>query len=312
MRYFSDREGFHKSSVTFNISADIWNGIVVFVKALIGKNLLAKDFPKQCPDGRGICGVDEQSFYIAASVVIPGAKNFLPLFGENLGCFPSFIGADSSFVIEENEQENFTYKVLDFIEFTYQHINDVRNGVYHEYFNHFELTFPETTNSKKAFVQEINEIFARNYIGFKLCDDGLIERIVDEQLLSPIKSQKLESTLAELIQDALQRFRNPRLNDRRIALEKLWDAFERLKTIINPSDKKASVKSLLESVSKGNDAFCQILQDECKMLTEIGNKFLIRHFEMNKIDIAEDAHIDYLFYRLYTLIKLLSTEVEIC
>ena len=72
MKYFSDKEGYNKGNMTFRITIDVWNGIAAKVNSLIGNNLLAKDFPKQCPDGNGICGVDEQSFYIAVFSVISG------------------------------------------------------------------------------------------------------------------------------------------------------------------------------------------------------------------------------------------------
>ena len=70
MKYFSDIEGINKGNVTFKVTNDAWNGIAAIVNALISNNLLAKDFPKQCPDGNGICGVDEQSFYVSAIAII--------------------------------------------------------------------------------------------------------------------------------------------------------------------------------------------------------------------------------------------------
>jgi hypothetical protein len=32
-------------------------------------------------------------------------------------------------------------------------------------------------------------------------------------------------------------------------------------------------------------------------LTEIGNRFMVRHTETDKIPITESAHVDYLFHR---------------
>ena len=241
MKYFSDKEGVNNGSISFKISANVWNGIAVIVNSLIGNNLLAKDFPKQCPDGNGICGVDEQSFYMAAFAVISGTQRLLPRHGGYIQYLSSASQFDIPFESEEEiekEKVCFTYDVLDFIEFTYRHINDVQNGAYHDYFKHYELKFPDTVVARVKFVSEINEIFERNYVGFKLCDDGIIQRIVDEVLLHPICSSKKELKLEELIQDATHKFRNPRLNERKIALEKLWDAFERLKTIEIPEEKQ--------------------------------------------------------------------------
>ena len=144
MKYFSDKEGYNKGNMTFRITIDVWNGIAAKVNSLIGNNLLAKDFPKQCPDGNGICGVDEQSFYIAVFSVISGAKDFLPAFGEisylSQDAFQFPFDSDGD---DGDKQERFTYDVLDFIEFVYQHINDVQNGPYHDFFRfHIENDFP--------------------------------------------------------------------------------------------------------------------------------------------------------------------------
>ena len=311
MEYFSDKEGVNNGSISFRISADVWNGIAVIVNSLIGNNLLAKDFPKQCPDGNGICGVDEQSFYMAAFAVISGTKSLLPRHGGDIQYLSSTSQFDIPFESEEEIEKKkicFTYDVLDFIEFTYRHINDVQNGAYHDYFKHYELKFPDTVVARVKFVSEINEIFERNYVGFKLCDDGIIQRIVDELLLHPICSSKKELKLEELIQDATHKFRNPRLNERKIALEKLWDAFERLKTIEIPEEKqkKQSADILLSKASLGQAPYKDILENECKTLTNIGNQYQIRHFEKYTEQIASEEHLDYLFYRMYSLLSLLS------
>lgn len=311
MKYFSDKEGVNNGSISFKISANVWNGIAVIVNSLIGNNLLAKDFPKQCPDGNGICGVDEQSFYVAAFAVISGTQNLLPQNGGDIQYLSTKSLFDIPFDSEEEiekKEVRFTYDVLDFIEFTYRHINDVQNDAYHDYFKHYELKFPGTTVARVRFVSEINEIFERNNVGFKLCDDGNIQRIVDEILLHPIYSSKKEPKLEELIQDATNKFRNPRLNERKIALEKLWDAFERLKTVEIPEEKqkKRSADILLSKASLGQSPFKEILENECKTLTNIGNQYQIRHFEKYTEQIASEEHLDYLFYRMYSLVSLLS------
>lgn len=312
MKYFSDKEGINKGNVSFRISADVWNGIAAIVNALKSNNLLAKAFPRQCPDGNGICGVNEQSFYVAAYAVIPGTKNFLPQYGDIQHLSSTNIVFGSVFETDvelEEKKKLFTYDVLDFIEFTYRHIYDTQNGAYHDFFKHYELKFPGTTNARVAFVSDINEIFERNHLGFKLYDDGTIQRIVDEAILHSMLPQKIESRLEELIQDALNRFKSPKLSERIIALEKLWDAFERLKTIENSDagKKKQSADILLSKASFGNIAFKELLEKECRTLTEIGNQYQIRHFETDKEQIKVEGHLDYLFYRMYSLISLLLT-----
>lgn len=318
MKYFSDKEGVNLGKTSYNITTDIWNGIAAIVNAIIRNNHLSKAFPKQCPDGNGICGFDMQSFCVAAIAVIPGMKNYLPKYDEDIQYLASTDCNDSFFeeskVETKKEIDQFTYDVLDFIEFTYQHINDVRNGDYHEYFKHYELTFLDTTVAKERFILEINEIFERNHIGYKLCGEGNIQHIVDDVLLPSLIIPVKDSVLEELIQNAANKFKNPKISERRIALEKLWDAFERIKTIeiSEKNRKKQSLEILLSKVSNNHSPFRDTLVEECKKLTEIGNNFQIRHFEKYIPQITSESHIDYLFYRMYSLISLLINTLQSC
>jgi len=46
-------------------------------------------------------------------------------------------------------------------------------------------------------------------------------------------------------------------------------------------------------------------------LTEIGNKFMIRHAETDKVPIVESAHVDYFFQRMFSLIRLLLKRPDV-
>ena len=55
-----------------------------------------------------------------------------------------------------------------------------------------------------------------------------------------------DAELDRLVADAVRKFLDPHLEARRDALEKLWDAWERVKTLLPAADKKESVKLLLD------------------------------------------------------------------
>jgi hypothetical protein len=84
-------------------------------------------------------------------------------------------------------------------------------------------------------------------------------------------------------------------------LEKLWDAFERLKTIAVGADKKAQITALIEAAYTEADTRAR-LDKEFTELTAIGNAYNIRHFETNKLPIPDDAFVDWLFPRCYSAI----------
>ena len=51
--------------------------------------------------------------------------------------------------------------------------------------------------------------------------------------------------------------------------------------------------------------FREQLENEAVWLTEIGNKFMIRHTEVGKVPIVESTQVDYLFHRMFAAIRLL-------
>jgi hypothetical protein len=50
--------------------------------------------------------------------------------------------------------------------------------------------------------------------------------------------------------------------------------------------------------------FRERLEQEAVQLTEIGNKFMIRHTETDKVPIVESDQVDYLFHRMFAFIRL--------
>lgn len=57
-------------------------------------------------------------------------------------------------------------------------------------------------------------------------------------------------------------------------------------------------------MANGNGEFIDLFNNEFKSLTNIGNKYRIRHHETDKIDIIDDRYYDYLFNRCLSLIAL--------
>jgi hypothetical protein len=47
-----------------------------------------------------------------------------------------------------------------------------------------------------------------------------------------------------------------------------------------------------------------LFEEEFRVLTNIGNRFCIRHHETNKINITDIRHCDYFFNRCLSLIAL--------
>jgi hypothetical protein len=184
--------------------------------------------------------------------------------------------------------------VMDIIQFSYKHIDpNISFGV------------TSTDYSAKLFRIDINRLFERNALAFKLLENGNIERLVNPVLSESLKRPPFNTGDTEtdsFLNRAVSKFLHHDLSTRKEALEALWDAFERIKTL-EEGHKKASVKIVIDKSTA-----CEKMRDqinkEATALTEIGNKFMIRHSEKDKIAINEEKHVDYLFHRMFALLWL--------
>jgi hypothetical protein len=109
-----------------------------------------------------------------------------------------------------------------------------------------------------------------------------------------------------LLVTARQKFGSPDFHTRYDALKDLWDAFERLKTLEPPrDDKRRSSANLIARVS-AEAKVQEMLDKEMRVdLDEFGNGFFIRHANAAQVSLQTSEEIDYLFHRLFAVIRLL-------
>nr|WP_276208110.1 hypothetical protein [Gracilibacillus thailandensis] len=158
------------------------------------------------------------------------------------------------------------------------------------------------------FTDEINTIFNLNDVPMKL-SCGKVEYLVDSHIVNSSFASIQEVGIQELIQEAQSYYEKENL---KIAVEKVWDAFERLKTYYSfqALDKKKSTNKIIEDMSGNKRAFKDLFEKEFRELTAIGNNFRIRHHETLKIDIEDYRHYDYLYKRCLTLIAIAVKYLE--
>lgn len=97
-------------------------------------------------------------------------------------------------------------------------------------------------------------------------------------------------------------------SEHQIAIEKLWDAFERLKTILD-TDKCNGANKLIEKMAV--DIKKTLLEDEFKLLKDVGNDYGIRHYETGKIMLTSDVEKRYLYFRMLALIEFALHSLKI-
>lgn len=286
-KYFSDKELGEKELNSEEISEDVWNGIFAIYQKFVSNCSLGENFPVECLDGSDICGCNTTQLEDVL-------KSEIPEF--NLPLRKSY----------DNENLPNKYAILDLIEFLYKNITDPTNTGYHSYYRHNHYSFLNDGVFRSKFRENINTIFSRNGIVFFIDNDGVVKRSIPQHLskiITEIRFITGDERLNELLEIAYSKFILPRIDGRIESLEKIWDSFERMKTYFE-ENKKVSANKVTNLVSNDNPLFNEHLTIEFQELTKIGNQFQIRHFEKGKIQITSNLHIDYLFYRMASLIHL--------
>ncbi|MEG0693431.1 MAG: hypothetical protein RSC10_08095 [Longicatena sp.] len=201
------------------------------------------------------------------------------------------------------------YALLDLIEFFAQNIQDISEQWNSEiYRNYKTIDCLSTFDIFNDFQEAINGIFAETGLLYELTDEKIIERIVEN---SPLTTEIENNFTAvgevgtrELLKDAVALYKTPNPDARQNSVEKIWDALERLKTYYTALDKRRSSEKIVNDMAGGNSDFINLFNEEFNMLTNIGNKYRIRHHETDKIDITDARYYDYLFNRCLSLIAL--------
>lgn len=174
-------------------------------------------------------------------------------------------------------------------------------------FDLIEYQYDELSNGEKnPFMDAINASLQKDHVSFYLSDRGLVEIRNDHEVLTSEIIGSVEKIsepgLRELLEEAIEKHMQPTAQAHRDAVEKIWDAFERLKTYYTELDKKKSAAKIVDDMAGGQNDFIAMFNAEFKALTDIGNQYRIRHHETSKIDITDIRHYDYFFNRCLSLI----------
>ncbi len=169
------------------------------------------------------------------------------------------------------------------------------------------VEFFEKYNYSNDFVAQINTLFKLNSVAYKM-EQGQIVNSFDVAINEKDISGIMEKGLKELLGEANDYYR---AGNKQIAAEKLWDAFERLKTYYSPTlNKAASVEKIIDDMSASEPNYQALYKAEFKALTDIGNGFRIRHHETTKIDITDNRQYDYFYKRCFALISVAILYLE--
>jgi len=296
MSLYTERHGMRKPvQRTDAITVEMYSLILTCCEKYYDN--LAHLFPEQCPDGAGCCGLNQDAFQTMLTFEIPS------LFRNSANRITA-PQKDSWRDDDEYDQ----YALLDLIEYIGQNCKDITTESYHSFFGHHHISLRETDGVFDNFRNDINNIFDKTGLSYTLTDQKIVERIIENGVLTP-EVEKAVTSISEqgtrdLLREAILLFRDRNPESRKNAVEKIWDALERLKTFYTSLDKKASAQKVVGAMSGGVTEFDTLFNEEFNVLTKIGNNFRIRHHETNKTDITDLKHYDYFFNRCLALIAL--------
>lgn len=283
--FYSDRVNGPTPRTADALPPETATGLVNLVEAKIDQNWFAHRFPLACPDRQGVAGTATTKLGKELRALIPGLE------------WPQTTSSDPT-----DEQ------VLDLVEYTAGRITRPENGKWHDFHGHHELIFT-TNDGPKLFRDEVNLILARGGTTFELTSGGTVQRVgtpVLRQAVSDLRPATGDDELDALILESRKLYTSRKPDQRRLGLERLWDALERLKSIDIPGgDKKKSLQKLLAHIA--DPELRNVAEAEMAALTSIGNTFSIRHHETRTSKVPDGAR-DYLYTRAANLITFLLAQ----
>ena len=263
--YFSEREQGPRPRTEETISVRVRRALLRHIDVRIGNGSFGWRFPVQCEDERGPIGTDGQAFWDTAVAEVPD----LPI--------PE--GSSPAQALKA-AQEADTVVFLDLLEFSARAVARPIERDFHSFFGHHHLDFDRDAGLAE-FLNDVNLLFGRNGIAFELTDEGYASRLVAPGLREELRVAEFNTGDADtdrLLDTARRGIVSPRENDRRHALDALWDAFERIKTLEPGANKRQQAERLLNRTTQA-PRLRGFLYQEAAALTEIGNGLFIRHSE---------------------------------
>ena len=279
-KLFTERKFGSKPRVAETLDALTRDSLLELINRRMEEHWFGHTYPERCSDGFGYAGTDFgklQSHMQQCSVI-----------------WPDDVDRDDPPTDDQ---------MFDLLEYSYEQIAQPVHPSYHSYMQHYHYGYDQDAG-REQFANDVNRIFERNGTGYEL-KDGEIIRFASAILHKAIDTPAFRTgdiALDGLLETAREKFFSRSLETRRESLEKVWDAWERLKTL-EPGDKKRSVATMLDKTA-AEPNFRARLEKEALELTEIGNRFMIRHTETDRTPIDVSGHIDYLFLRMFALIRL--------
>ena len=282
---FSHRQRASSPRDVEDVGQPAWIAIRESVLQLINNDYFAHQFPMVCVECESVVETNVKALLSYLKIQIPRLSEE---WMEDAGYIPD------------------TATVFDLMELSFLLAKHPTRRINDECYEEcIRLRFNGKEGKRRCSIM-FNRVLDRERIAFELNDDGQIVRIglpILSEMVNDSAIQTGDDALDGLLETARDKFISRDPVTRFEGLLMLWDAWERLKSLEVPGDKRASTTALLDRVADG--PMRDRLETEARELTDIGNQFMIRHSETDRIPLDDDRHADYLFHRMFSLVYLL-------
>lgn len=289
-QFYSEFE--YSDEVNGTVLSQILNGFVTKYSRELSKTYHEKSADYNRPEAK--IGLDRGNFYTELCTYIPdiqpmrrGTNIEVDLFIQ----YPISMLADSAM-------------------FLFQNLSDIEE-IGTDFYSKACYEFVGGIVKRSEFVVEVNQLLERNHLNYYLDNNGSFSRKVSDDFneLLDLPVPTVETGINNLIQDSKQLIRSYDVDNRKLGLEKMIDAFQRTKSLYaqNQDEIRASVTKLQENVSEGHERFHSFVNSIMSSITSIANNAEIRHTEVYQDALQSEKQRDYLFQVTLLTINLLLT-----
>jgi hypothetical protein len=278
--YYSDRVRGPRARSEEEIGQTLWEAIQGLFERGVDTALFAQDFPICCEEGKGVYAGEREGLVATIRAEIP----------------------DLDYHFNQRELPR-TLAILDFLELMYRHASKASEGRYHSFLDHRHLRFDRSAGQRELR-ETVNRLLARSGSVYELDEHGRVQRLVPspvQDLLALELPPSRNTEFDRLLAISAHKHLDPDPAVRAEGLEKLWDAFERVKTLLDRDKKKGANQLIAAATDGATPEEARLLRTEITTLTDIGNAFRIRHHETSVSELTT-ASSDQLFVRMYALL----------
>lgn len=319
---FSERNLGHQIRTNENLSFTFWKKLTQILDKMHKSNYFSISYPLIYPIYYDMDSNDYLG-HISSGQIYACDDNRL---SEDLNFY---IDNDISWPLQIKKKERdwmpSKNQIFDIIEFLYSKINSIESNTYHSeayYEEGISITVlkpkQNDNSAREKFAKEINTLLSAGKMIYVFDENlGEIHSIISHETRQLIvsaldfKTFYLDSEYSQFLKSACELISNPSFEKRYDALDKLWDAFDRLKCYFDPknqNEKKTSCKKILD-LFPNNPLFCIDLDKEMKILTDLGNQVRIRHKETYQETLTDSIQVNYLFNRCLAMIVLIQQQI---